>query len=129
MPDCRVIRGGESFHGKQGLDYFSGVSAESAGATGICMHLLEIPPGVSSNPHYHEAHETAIFVLEGAADMRHGPNLEHLMRVEAVDFIFVPAGVPHQPFNSTEALVRAVLARTDPNEQESVVVIDEPQTA
>ena len=129
MPDCTVIRGGESFHGKQGLDYFSGVSAESAGATGIGMHLLEIPPGVSSNPHYHEAHETAIFVLEGAADMRHGPNLEHLMRVEAGDFIFIPAGVPHQPFNSTEALVRAVLARTDPNEQESVVVIDEPQTA
>ena len=129
MPDCTVIRGGESFHGKQGLDYFSGVSAESAGATGICMHLLEIPPGVSSNPHYHEAHETAIFVLEGAADMRHGPNLEHLMRVEAGDFIFIPAGVPHQPFNSTEAPVRAVLARTDPNEQESVVVIDDPQTA
>ena len=129
MPDCTVIRGGESFHGKQGLDYFSGVSAESAGATGICMHLLEIPPGVSSNTHYDEAHETAIFVLEGAADMRHGPNLEHLMRVEAGDFIFIPAGVPHQPFNSTEAPVRAVLARTDPNEQESVVVIDEPQTA
>ena len=41
MPDCTVIRGGESFHGKQGLDYFSGVSAESTGATGIYMHLLE----------------------------------------------------------------------------------------
>ena len=32
MKQCKVIRGGEGFHGKQGLDYFSGVSAESAGA-------------------------------------------------------------------------------------------------
>ena len=125
MPDCIVIRGGESFHGKQGLEYFSGVSAESTGATGICMHLLEIPPGVSATPHYHEDHETAIFVLEGAAEMRYGSNLEHHMRFEAGDFIFIPAGVPHQPFNPTEAPVRAVLARTDPNEQESVVVLDE----
>jgi uncharacterized RmlC-like cupin family protein len=129
MPDCKVIRGGESFHGKQGLEYFSGVSAQSASSTGLCMHLLEIPPGVSSKPHYHEAHETAIFVLEGAGEMRHGPKLEHLMRFEAGDFIYIPAGIPHQPFNSTDAPVRAVLARTDPNEQESVVVIDEPQTA
>jgi uncharacterized RmlC-like cupin family protein len=24
------------------------------------MHLLEIPPGVSAEPHYHEAHETIL---------------------------------------------------------------------
>lgn len=71
----------------------------------------------------------AIFVLEGAAEMRHGPDREHLMGVEAGDFIFIPAGVPHQPFNSTDVPVPAVLARSDPNEQESVVVIGEPQTA
>ena len=128
MPDCKVIRGGESFHGKQGLDYFSGVSAESAGATGICMHLLEIPPGVSSNPHYHEAHETAIFVLEGVAEMRHGSNLEHVMVTGAGDFVYIPAGVPHQPYNPSDGIVRAVIARTDPNEQESVVLLDVQDT-
>jgi uncharacterized RmlC-like cupin family protein len=66
---------------------FSAVSAESTGARAICMHLLEMPPGASAKPHYHEAHETTIFVLEGAAEMRHGPKLEHVMRVEAGDFI------------------------------------------
>jgi uncharacterized RmlC-like cupin family protein len=125
MADCRLIRGGGGFRGKQGLDYFTGVSAETAGAKGICMHLLEIPPGASATPHYHEAHETAIFVLEGAAEMRHGPRLEHLMRIQAGDFVYIPAGVPHQPFNPTTALVRAVLARTDPNEQESVVLLED----
>ena len=45
------------------------------------MHLLEMPPGSSAKPHYHEAHETAIFVLEGEAAMRHGPKLEHLLEM------------------------------------------------
>ena len=34
MAECRLIRGGAGFRGKQGLDYFSGVSAESTGAQG-----------------------------------------------------------------------------------------------
>jgi uncharacterized RmlC-like cupin family protein len=74
MSECRLIRGGEGFHGKQGLDYFAGISAETTGASGICMHLLEMPPGASARPHYHEEHETAIYVLEGTAEMRHGPD-------------------------------------------------------
>jgi uncharacterized RmlC-like cupin family protein len=56
MSECRLIRGGAGFRGKQGLDYFAGVSAETSGATGICMHLLEMPPGASARPHYHDAH-------------------------------------------------------------------------
>jgi uncharacterized RmlC-like cupin family protein len=90
MAECRLIRGGSGFHGKQGLDYFAGVSAESVGAKAICMHLLEMPPGASAKPHYHEAHETAIFVLEGVAEMRHGPKLEQLMRIEAGDYYSGP---------------------------------------
>jgi uncharacterized RmlC-like cupin family protein len=125
MAECKVIRGGTGFHGKQGLDYFAGVSAESVGAKAICMHLLEMPPGASANPHYHEAHETAIFVLEGVAEMRHGPKLEQLMRIEAGDYVYIPAGVPHQPYNATDRTVRAVIARTDPNEQESVVLVED----
>jgi uncharacterized RmlC-like cupin family protein len=123
VADCKLIRAGAAFHGKQGLDYFGGVSAETAGARAICMHLLEIPPGVSAQPHYHEAHETAILVLEGTAEMRHGLDLELVMRMEAGDFVYIPAGAPHQPYNPTAEVVRAVVARTDPNEQESVVLI------
>jgi uncharacterized RmlC-like cupin family protein len=129
MAECRLIRGGGGYHGKQGLEYFVGVSAESTGAHGLCMHLLEIPPGGGAKPHYHEAHESAIFVLDGVAEMRHGPNLEQLMRVEAGDFVYIPAGVPHQPYNPGDAPVRAVIARTDPNEQESVVVLDDQRSA
>jgi uncharacterized RmlC-like cupin family protein len=127
--ECRLIRGGAGYHGKQGLDYFSGVSAESAGSKAICMVLLEMPAGAVAKPHYHEAHETVIFALEGATEMRHGPNLEHVMRVEAGDFVYIPAGVPHQPYNPTDSVARAIIARTDPNEQESVVLLDEADPA
>ncbi len=123
MAECKVIRGGGGFHGKQGLDYFAGVSAESAGATSICMHMVVIPPGAEAKPHYHEAHETAIFQIEGSTSFRHGPNLEFLDRVDEGDYVFIPAGVPHQPFNPTDRVARALIARTDPNEQESVVLI------
>ena len=60
MKQCKVVRNGAAFHGKQGLDYFAGISAESAGAEGICMHLLVVPPGGEAKPHYHANHETAI---------------------------------------------------------------------
>jgi uncharacterized RmlC-like cupin family protein len=124
METCKIVRGGEGFHGKQGLDYFGGISAESAGSKALCMHLLVMPPGAEAMPHYHEAHETAIFMLEGTAEFRHGANLENLDRVTAGDFIYIPAGVPHQPYNPTGEVARAVIARTDPNEQESVVLLE-----
>lgn len=123
MSECKVIRHSEAFRGKQGLDYFSGISAETAGSKGICMHLLEMPPGARAQAHYHEAHETAIYMLEGVSEFLHGPNLEFCDRVEAGDYIYIPAGVPHQPYNPTDARALALIARTDPNEQESVVLI------
>jgi len=125
MAECRVIRGGEAFEGKQGLSYFSGVSAETAGSRAICMHILEMPPGARAKPHFHEAHETAIYMLEGTTEFLHGPNLEHCDRVSAGDFVYIPAGVPHQPYNPTDKRAVAVIARTDPNEQESVVLVTE----
>jgi uncharacterized RmlC-like cupin family protein len=125
MKRCRVIRGGEGFRGKQGMDYFSGVSAQSAMSDGICMHMLVLPPGGRAKPHFHEAHETAIFQLEGSTSFYHGETLEHLDVVNEGDYVYIPAGVPHQPFNPTDRLARALIARTDPNEQESVVLLPE----
>lgn len=120
---CRVIRGAEPFRGKQGLDYFTGISAESAGASGICMHMVTIPPGGRANAHLHEDHETAIYVVSGEAEMWFGENLEEHLTMSAGDYLYIPAGVPHLPANPhpTEPCV-GILARTDPNEQESVVL-------
>ena len=122
-PTCAVIKADSSYHGKQGLDYLHGISAESVGATAICMHMLTIPPGGRANAHLHENHETAIYVISGISEMWYGERLEHHLTAEAGDLVYIPAGVPHLPANAsaTEPCV-AVLARTDPNEQESVVL-------
>jgi uncharacterized RmlC-like cupin family protein len=124
VKDCVVIRGGKPFAGRQGLSYFEGVSAESAGAQALCMHLLEMPPGAEAQPHLHQAHETAILVLSGSAKMRYGEDLSEELEAGAGDFLYIPPGVPHQPFNPRDEPCRAVIARTDPNEQESVVLLD-----
>jgi len=125
VKECVVVRGGKPFSGRQGLSYFEGVSAESAGAQGLCMHVLEMPPRAEALPHLHEAHETAILVLSGRARMRYGEGLSEEIEVGEGDFLYIPAGMPHQPFNPGDQPCRAVVARTDPNEQESVVLLDE----
>jgi uncharacterized RmlC-like cupin family protein len=125
MSDCVVIRGGKPFSGLQGLSYFEGISAESAGAGALCMHLLEMPPGAEARPHLHEAHETAILVLDGRARMRYGDGLSQELEVGSGDFLYIPPGMPHQPYNASDEPCRAVIARTDPNEQESVVLLDD----
>jgi len=123
---CVVVRGGAAFTGRQGLRYFEGISAQSAGAERLCMHRLVIPPGGRANPHLHEDHESAVFVLSGAAEMRYGAGLAERLTMGPGDFLYIPAGVPHQPANlSATEPCTAVIARTDPNEQESVVLLDE----
>ena len=123
-PTCAVVRVGETYDGKQGLSYFAGISAESVGATGICMHLVTFPPGARARAHLHQAHETAIYVLSGEAEMWYGEGLKEHLVVRAGEYLYIPAGMPHLPANPspTEPCV-AVLARTDPNEQESVVLL------
>lgn len=125
--DCVRIDTGETYHGKQGFDYFAGISRESAGSTGICMHLLTIPPGSRARPHLHEHHESAIYVLSGEAGMWYGEGLKQHMQVHAGQFVYIPANMPHLPYNPSDTQpVTAVLARTDPNEQESVKEYDAP---
>lgn len=123
QPTCRVIRVSETYDGKQGLTYFCGVAAETVGSKGICMHLLTIPPGARAKAHLHENHETAIYILSGETLTLFGDRLEQQMINRAGDLVYIPAGVPHLPVNMTDAPVSAVIARTDPNEQESVVLL------
>ncbi|TIT02091.1 cupin domain-containing protein [Mesorhizobium sp.] len=122
---CHLIRPESSYEGKQGLSYFTGIAAETVGSTGICMHLLTMPPGARAKAHMHESHETAIYVLSGEVHTWYGDRLEQQIVVKAGDLFYIPAGVPHLPANLSDSPASAVIARTDPNEQESVVLLPE----
>ena len=121
---CRVIKSQEYYQGKQAVNYFVGISAENTGAQGICMHLTTIPPGVRAKAHMHEGQETAIYVIQGSASMWYGDNLSEHLTVKAGEYLYIPAGMPHLPYNPSETdTAVALIARTDPNEQESVVLL------
>lgn len=90
------------------------------------MHLLTIPPGGRAKAHLHENHESTIYVLSGESEMWYGEELRQHMVARAGDFLYIPAGMPHLPANASQSEpCVAVIARTDPNEQESVVLLPE----
>jgi uncharacterized RmlC-like cupin family protein len=127
MPEaatCRIVSGDDTYEGKQGLAYFAGVSAQNTGARHLCLHVLVLPPGGRAVPHLHENHESAIYLVEGEADVWWGEGLAEYGVMRAGDFMYIPPGVPHLPANRSDTHeARAVIARTDPNEQESVVLL------
>ena len=87
------------------------------------MHLLTIPPGGRAKAHKHATHETAIYLLDGITVMYWGERLENTMEVVAGDILYIPADMPHLPFNPGPGPASAVIARTDPHEQESVILL------
>ena len=120
-----TVRPGRQILSRQKLAYFVGISGTTAGARGISMNLVVIPPGAAAEPHFHEGFETAIYVLQGRVLTRFGEGLAETTINEAGDFIFIPASLPHQPFNLSKTVSAvAIVARNDANEQESVVPYD-----
>ena len=121
-----TVRPKESITTKQNLPYYVGISQETAGAKGLSMNLVVIPPGGSPKAHYHKDFETAIYLLKGKVETRFGENLQESKINEEGDFVFIPPGVPHKPVNlsKTEPAL-AIVSRNDPNEHENVVAYDE----
>jgi uncharacterized RmlC-like cupin family protein len=123
---CHLLKAGDAFIGKQGLHYNVAIAAETVGAKALHMQLVTIPPGGRAYAHKHATHETAIYALSGTSGMWYGERLEHHVVVEPGNFLYIPADMPHLPYNpsATEPVV-ALIARTDPHEQESVVLLPE----
>jgi uncharacterized RmlC-like cupin family protein len=125
-PTCTLIPAGTGGlqPGRQQQSYFEGISSRSAGSRGICMHLVLIPPAAQTAAHLHAGHETAIYVLSGSAETWYGPGLEERLVAREGDFLYIPAGMPHLARNlSSSEPCRVLVARTDPDEQESVVLL------
>jgi len=120
-----TVRPTEAVDTLQHLPNFVGVSRDTTGSTGIGMNIVVIPAGAAAEPHFHEGFETAIYILSGRIETRYGEGLREVVVNETGDFLFIPAGVPHQPRNlsDTEA-ARALVARNTAAEQESVVAYD-----
>jgi uncharacterized RmlC-like cupin family protein len=121
-----IIRAAGTYAGKQGMSLATGVSSRSAGARALCLHVVTIPPGTRGIPHLHDGHESAIYTVSGQTEVWHGTGLQQRSVVTAGDFIYIPPGTPHLPVNRSDVIAVAVVARTDPHEQESVVTLSLP---
>jgi uncharacterized RmlC-like cupin family protein len=117
-----TVRPDEPVDTLQRLPAFVGISDTTAGSSGIGMNLVIISPSATADAHFHDGFETANFLLSGRVETRYGEDLRHSCVNEAGDFLYIPAGVPHQPRNLSDTEpARAIVARNTPNEQESVV--------
>ncbi len=125
-----VIRPAATTATKQGLPIFQGISGQNAGARHISMNKVIIPPGGSAKAHRHRGYESVIYLIKGRVKTLYGANLEKSIVNEAGDFLYIPADLPHKPINLSDTEpAEAIVARTDPNEQESVEHVDEPAAA
>jgi uncharacterized RmlC-like cupin family protein len=118
--DCVIIRSGrgpDGLGGAQGSGLAPGITSQSAGAQGLCRGM----------PHFHDGHETAIFTVSGQTEVWHGRGLVKRTVVRAGDFMYIPPGTPHLPVNRGDVTAIAVVARTDPSETESRVVVELPR--
>lgn len=124
------VRPGDEFTTKRNLNYFPGLSENTAGTQNLSMMLVRIPPGGKAEPHYHDGFEAGIYILEGKVDNLYGEGLKESVVTEKGDFLFIPPGVPHQPVNlsDTEPAL-AIVSRNIASEQEPVVLYDPEPTA
>ncbi len=120
--DIVTVRGVDQTGSKQELPIFPGISDKTAGATGLSLLKVVIPPGATAKAHVHNGYESAVYLIQGRVETRFGDGLKKTVLNEAGDFIFIPADVPHQPRNlsDTEPAI-AIVARNAPDEQEHVI--------
>ena len=121
--DIVTVRGIEVAESKQALPIFPGISGKTAGAKGLSLLRVVIPPGGAAEPHVHKGFELAVYLIQGRVETRYGEGLKKSVVNETGDFIFIPPDVPHQPVNlsQTEPAI-AIVARNDPEEQEHVIL-------
>ena len=118
-----VVRPGGTYSGAQGFTYGAGVSAATAGARQICMNVLPMPDGACAKAHLHQGIETIAYLLEGICDVWFGEGMEHVVRVEAGEQAFVPADVPHAPWNRSGAPCTWLVVHAAPDDQEGIVLL------
>ena len=121
----RVIPPGQTYAGKQGFTYGAGISTETVGQTQICMNVLPMPPGARAKVHYHDGIDTIAYVLEGKCSVYYGDRLEHRAEVGTGDHMYIPAGVPHAPYNDSGAHCIGIVVHASGSDQDGIVLLPE----
>src|ERR1051325_3299697 len=124
-PQVVAVGSGIAIDSRQRIPYFVGISEATAGARGLSLQYVVIPPGGAAVPHIHQGYETAIYVLSGRVETTYGPGLKESIVNGPGEFLYIAPDVQHQARNlsETEPAI-GIVARNDPNEQERVIPYD-----
>jgi len=122
---CVVVKAGGEYQGKQGLIYAAGLTGETAGSRGLCLAIARLPPGARSRANLHRGVESAGYVVEGTVDTWFGLRLEHSVRAEAGDLVYIPPDLPHVAVNPSDRPATALVAHSAANDQEGIVLLPE----
>src|SRR5690348_10333821 len=107
-----IVRGGEPVQGAQRLAYAPGVTSSTTAVAGLCLTSAVLPGGARSACHLHRGIESAGYVVSGRLEMWWGDELETHAVLEAGDFAFIPADLPHVVGNVTDAPAAMVVAHS-----------------
>ena len=89
------------------------------------MNVLPVPPGVHAKTHFHKGIETIAYMLEGSCDVFYGDALEDVVTVQTGEQVFVPADMPHAPFNRSGAPCTWIVVHSSGSDQDGIVLLPE----
>lgn len=120
---CKLLRPGDTYVGRQGFTYVTGLTGETAGSQRISMTVVNLPVGARAKAHLHRGIETAVYVLDGETEMFWGDRLQECLVARAGEYVYVPADMPHLVINRSGAPCRAVVVHTAADDQEGIVLL------
>jgi uncharacterized RmlC-like cupin family protein len=115
VSDVRITRSGHldsNTPQSSGILRLAAVNSDLTDSSKICGGLMIAEPHTSSSVHHHGDQETVIYVLGGGGQVRWGRRGEFSEMLRPGDFVFIPAGVPHQELNPSAETVIWVVVRS-----------------
>jgi quercetin dioxygenase-like cupin family protein len=79
----------------------------------------QVPPGCSEVRHYHSQSEQFFYVLSGIATLEADGQTYELNTHQG---LHIPAGVPHQLRNNSDANIRFLVISTPPSHDDRVII-------
>jgi len=120
---CEIVRRGTTAQGLQGLAYAAGVTSATTGTQRLCLTASELPPGKRSACHLHRGIDSAGYIVSGTVRTWWGERLEHEAVLEAGDFAFIPADLPHVVGNAGDVPAMIVVAHSSKHDQDGIELL------
>jgi uncharacterized RmlC-like cupin family protein len=120
-----IVRAGRAVQGAQRLAYAPGVTSATTATGALCLTSAVLPVGARSACHLHRGIESAGYVVSGRLEIWWGDALEGHAVLEAGDFAYIPADLPHVVGNAGDEPAAMVVAHSSASDQDGIELLPE----